>query len=338
MRPCPTVHASIVVTPTPGNGGLVFGCLDSLWRPAAGAPYRLGGTVVINGSAPGLAACLKERYPGVRVLERREPAGLAANHNAACAGVEADYFLMVNDDVVFQPGALERAVAFLEDPVRERVACVGFNLRNPDGSLQPSTYSFPTLPRALLDVSGVRGWVPFAPWTAKLAGWLGRGDGRSRFWSHDRTVPVETFKGAAMLVRAQAAREVGPLDEVTLIGGDETDWHRRMWDRGWSVMFLHDAPVVHYGSQTIRHLPGAQAEFVKGTLNFFWKHRPRRTYYAYCLLALPLLGLRMMLYALTGRRREVRIVRASAATLVRWLGGKPADEAGGQAWGGMGAA
>jgi len=325
--PGPLVHVAVVVTPALGNREFVFGCLDSLWHAASQGAYRLEGTVVINGPAPELAARLAQRYPGLRLVERAVPGGLAANLNQATAGVEADYLLMANDDVVFLPGSLERAVAFLEDPEHARVACVGFNLRNPDGSLQPSTYSFPTVPRALLDVSGLRGWVPFAPWTAWLARLLGRGEGRSRFWAHDRTLPVDTFKSAAMLVRACAAREVGPLDETTLVGGDETDWHRRMWDRGWSVVFLHDAPVVHYGSRTIRHLPATQAEFVKATLNFFWKHRSRGTYYTYWLLAWPLVGWRMLAYAVAGRWREARILATTAGTLWRWRRGHPSSSA-----------
>jgi GT2 family glycosyltransferase len=134
---------------------------------------------------------------------------------------------------------------------------------------------------------------------------------------------VQTFGGAAMLVRRAAVCDVGPMDEVSLIGGEETEWHKRVWDAGWSAVFLHDAQVVHFGSQTVRRLPRLHAEFFKGALNYFWKHRGRPVYYAACWLALPALLVRMVPHLLLGRWSEVRVLSGTVKVALQWAGGGP---------------
>jgi len=308
----------VVCTDSRGNQHYIFDCIQSALDTSGAAPLELEITAVDNSPGSGLAERLRRRFPCVRVRENRSTLGFATNHNAVFGESNGEYFLVSNDDVVYLPGALERAVAYLEDSAHRRVGVVGLQRLNPDGSVQPSTYSFQTVPRLLLDLSGLRSWIGFAPWAARLAQWLGKGEGRSRFWAHDKTLPVQTFGGAAMLVRREAACDVGPMDEVSVIGGEENEWHKRMWDAGWSVVFLHDARVVHFGSQTIRHLPRTQTEFFKGALNYFWKHRPRVVYHAACLLAVPILLLRMLPYALRRRWEEVGVLVGSMKVAARW--------------------
>jgi GT2 family glycosyltransferase len=204
---------------------------------------------------------------------------------------------------------------------------IAFQFLNPDGSLQHSTYSFPTVPRMLLALSGLREWVPFAKWTYTLARFIHRSEGRSRFWAHDRTVPVETFMGAAMLARALAVREVGLMDEVSMLGGEETEWHRRFWNSGWKIMFLADAPILHYGSQTLRVMPGLEVEYLKGTLNYFAKHRSRLLVATFCVLALPVVGIRALGCKLLGKREQLAARRACLRVLVRELSGAPLERA-----------
>src|ERR1051326_4788078 len=249
----PVVHMSVIGTLVPGvKEEMIFRCIESLLETTAQSPFDVRVTAIDNSPAPGLGGRLRTRFPMIEVIENKRRQGYAANHNMAMAGSDADYQLLCNDDLVFQPRTLDRAVSYLEDSRNAGVAVIAFQFLNPDGSVQHSTFAFPTVPRGLLGLSGLRAWVPFSGWTLGLARLLGRAGGRSRFWAHDRVVAVETFLGAAMLVRASAAREVGPMDEVSLLGVEETEWHRRFWERGWKIMFLPDAPIIHYGSQTLK--------------------------------------------------------------------------------------
>lgn len=295
-----------------GGNEFIIPCIRSLFDTTRDAPFDVRVTAIDNSPGSSLGAALRREFPAIQVVENRVPLGYAANQNAALFGSDAEYFLVANDDIVFRPGALARAVDYLETAVHARVGVVGFRQLNPDGTLQPSTYSFPTVPRVLLNLTGLRSLIPFSRWTSGLARVLGRGDGRSRFWAHDRTLPVQTFRGSAMLVRARAAREVGPMDEVSLGGGEEVEWHKRFWDRGWDVFFLHDAVVVHHGGQTTGKTPGMQVEYLKGFMNYFGKHRSPFVAYGFRLAAAPILALRAAAYLVTGLTPEAAVMWSSA--------------------------
>jgi len=64
------------------------------------------------------------------------------------------------------------------------------------------------------------------------------------------------------------------MDEVSLVGGEEVEWHRRMTLKGWRIVYLPDVHVTHFGSETVGSRPELELEYLKGMLNFFDKHRP----------------------------------------------------------------
>ncbi|HEY2825006.1 MAG TPA: glycosyltransferase [Gemmatimonadales bacterium] len=286
---------------------LVFECLDSLFATTREAPFSIQVTAVDNAPGSGLGARLRARFPGIAVIENAERRGFAENHNAALRGSLADFFVVANDDIQFQPGALARAVGYLMDPAHARVGVAAFRLVNPDGSLQPSTYGFPSIATALLGLSGLRGWIPFGRWPARLARWVGRGGGKSRFWAHDQTVPVDSFRLAVGLVRAAAAREAGMMSEVSRFGGEEAEWFARFRRGGWSVVFVHDAVVMHHGNSTVQANPRFDPEYLKGLVNYFEGHRAGWPVLAFRFLGSIMVSSRLAWYSLTGKRlmREV---------------------------------
>jgi GT2 family glycosyltransferase len=205
----------------------------------------------------------------------------------------------------------------MELPENARVAAVSPRLDNTDGSLQPSTYSFSSMPQTLLAHSGIREHRVTESIVAAVAPILRRRAGSSRYWKHDRTMEVETFRGACVAVRMQAVREVGPMAEVALVGGEETEWHYRFQRAGWKVVFFADASVIHHGSQTVnngsqQHLP----EYLKGTLYYFRSSRPRITYLIFCGMLLGVFGVRFGTSRIRGDTQGVNV--ASRYLRVAW--------------------
>ena len=277
-------------------------------------------TVFANDPDSRLADDLARRFPAMRFIRNERVRGFAENHNDVLRASTADHVLVLNDDVLLRPDTLRACVEFLERPENARVASLSPRLLNPDGSLQRSTYSFPTLPRAWLSVTGLRGVLPFGRVTDLAARLTRRDDGRSRFWAHDRTVDVDTFRGACMFVRVETLRELGPLDEASRIGVEEVEWHRRAIGAGWRVVFFAGAEAVHYGSRTIRLDPRLRNEYLKGFLNYFAKHRSGAVHAAFAGSAAAGLALRAAALALTGRGKEARVAAEGARIALRALG------------------
>jgi GT2 family glycosyltransferase len=275
---------------------MLIGCLDSLTQTMKGVPLSWTVVVTVNTPGTGLGGRLRGRYPEARIIENSEPRGFAANHNTVLKASRARYVWLLNDDLLILPGAIESVMNFMERPENARVGAVSPKLLNPDGSLQPSTYGFPSMPQLLVAHSGIREHPAMERLFKRLASVVRRKEGSSKYWAHDKTVAVDTLRGACVAMRMKAVRQVGPMVEVALVGGEETEWHRRFKENGWKVVYYPEASVIHYGSQTVRagsksHYP----EYLKGALYFFRTGRPLVTYKAFCAALVAMFGTRIVL-------------------------------------------
>lgn len=164
--------------------------------------------------------------------------GFSAACNMGAALASGEYLLFLNPDCMIEPGALgQMLVALRQD---EQIGMVGGFLSNPDGTEQP----------------GGRRAVP-TPWRSFV-----RAFGLSRFgerWpklfcSYDlcsqpiptEPVEVEAVSGACMLIKRRALEDVGPLDEGYFMHCEDLDWCMRFRQKGWKVVFVPSAKVVHH--------------------------------------------------------------------------------------------
>jgi GT2 family glycosyltransferase len=319
----PDVGVSVVSGADPS---LLRGFLSSLSTGLSQSPLSRRVVAFRNtASAPPAAELLQ--LGANEVIERSSPAGFAANHNEAIRRFPARYHLIANDDVLIKDDAVTRLVGFLDRLEQARVGVVSPRLLNFDGSLQPSTYSFPTVPRAVLGMSGLRERVGTGRLVRALARVIAPSPGASRLWAHDHQADVDTMKGAFTLVRRRCIDEVGLMDEVSLVGGEETEWHRRMHDAGWRVVFWPEVSVLHKGSATVGGQRGLESEYLKGMLNYFAKHCSAPAYLSVRALGAGVYGARWLSSAVRGDadgrnisgRCLLRVLRG-----MRDLAGRPA--------------
>jgi hypothetical protein len=299
------VDVSVIVG---ANQQLIFDCLDSFLKYAP-PNYTFRIIVTCNQANTGMPDRLHSKFD-IRqweILENCRPRGFAENHNAVLKDSTADYVFILNDDLVFTQGAVEKMLGFMERPENQKVAMLSPKLLNPDGTLQPSTYGFPSALKAFMAISGLRQLIPFSSMMNRVAYWIGLGRGNSRFWEHDRIVDVDTFRGACVLGRMKAVREVGLMHTISLATGEEMEWHYRFWKFGWRVVFFPEAQVIHIGQQTIRTNPALRNESLKAYLYFFKKHYSRRVFYTFSLLTMVALCIRYGLNLLVGHSAWAKI-------------------------------
>ena len=195
--------------------------------------------VVDNASGDAIGQDLARLVPSARLLQESSNRGYGAACNRGARESARAYLLFLNSDAVVRPGAVERLLSALES--EPRAAAAGPRLTHPDGSLQASIRRLPTPWRIFCESSGL----------AFLAG------GREPFSGHaatrqDHTVArrVEALMGAALLVRRSAFDEVGGFDEGFFLYAEETDLMARWRSRGWSVLYVPSAEVVHAGGRS----------------------------------------------------------------------------------------
>jgi GT2 family glycosyltransferase len=254
--------------------------------------------VVDNASTDGTAQVVRERFPGVQLVEQ-ENRGLAAGWNAGMERATGRYFLILNADAWLTDGALPALVAFADE--HPEAAVVGPRLLNPDGSLQRSVRGFPTLWRLATEYLFLR---KLAPGSRLLNGFYAGG------FAHDEVREAEFVMGACLLVRREAVEQVGPLDESFFLFSEETDWCYRFVAAGWKVLFFPGAECVHVGGGS--HGGRMFRENVRGHLRFLAKHRGPRT----AERARRLLRVALRLRGLVFRGERGRMYRDAAG----WLG------------------
>jgi GT2 family glycosyltransferase len=243
------------------DASVVVVTLDALpWLERCLDSVRDHETVVVDvGSTDGTQGLVRERFPGVRLLER-ENRGLGAGWNAGMAEASGRYFLLLNADAWVLRDGVEALARFADE--HPRAAVVGPRLLNPDGSLQRSARGFPSAWRLATEYFFLR---KLAPRSQALNAFYAGG------FAHDRVREVEFVMGACMLVRREAVDAVGNLDESFFLFSEETDWCYRFRAAGWSVLFFPGAEVVHVGGAS--HGGRMFGENVRGHLRFLAKHR-----------------------------------------------------------------
>jgi len=248
VAPVPDVTVSIINT---NNRQMTLDCLRSVF--ANTHRVRLEVFVVDNACTDGSAEAIQAEFPQVRLIRNEHRLGFSTNNNMVFRQAQGRYLLMLNDDTLVQPGALDGMVEFMD--AHPRAGVVGAKLLNRDGSNQAAFSRF----------YGPIGELVLKPAHLRLT--LGRYD-------VDDSIEVDAVGGACMLIRHEAAKQVGYLDPIfDPLYSEEIDWCFRIRKVGWKIYHLPQARVIHYGSQTMDRVPLTKLEQLhRGKVRFFLKH------------------------------------------------------------------
>lgn len=208
--------------------------LASLDEAASSAELPV--VVVDNGSSDDTVP-LARQVPGITIVEQPNR-GYAAGLNRGFIEADGGHDLLVlNPDVVLQPGAIDRLTAVLAE--ESDVAIVVPMLRNAAGNVFPSLRRRSAWWRTLVEaiVGGTR------------AGRLGEGYRPDPFGGLQET---EWATGAAMLLHRDLVDELGPWDESFFLYSEETEYCLRARDRGYRIVCQPDAVMTHMGGEMAR--------------------------------------------------------------------------------------
>lgn len=200
--------------------------------------------VVENASTDGSARMVREKFPGVQLLQNGENVGFARGNNQAAVIARGEYLLLLNSDTRAHPQAVEMLVNFIRQT--EKAAVVGARLLNLDGSFQFSYADFPTPWREFLILST-----------------LGRRIFGSSYPSYGAEVEagpkmVDYVNGACMLIRRDVYLVVGGLPDQYFMYAEEVDFCLALRRAGWQVWYQPAAQVLHHGGGSSQHRKAAR--------------------------------------------------------------------------------
>lgn len=260
-----------IVTANTNERHFTLPMLESVYRTVKRAtPYEIW--IVDNASTDGSVEAIRSQFPEVNLICNTRNTGFTIANNQAIRECRGEYIFCLNPDTVCRDGAIDRLVEYLDEhPI---AGIVGPKLLNQDGSLQSSCRNFMTTRYLILQ--HILPWQRISP---HLAGKISL-----MYWDHSATRLVDWLLGAALMIRNDCLDQIGLKDEAYFIFHEDSDWCFQAKKAGWKVVFVHDAEVVHYGSQTVGQLWGAnlnievykaQHHFIRknlGARELFW-HR-----------------------------------------------------------------
>ena len=232
-------------------------CLTSLELGLRAFPSEI--IVIDNGSRDRTCAIVRETRPDAQLLCNPDNRGVAPARNQGIRLAQGEYVLILDDDTVVRPGALDCLIRYMGE-YPEAGLC-GPKLIGADGELQLSCRRFPTLVDKL---------------ARRLPSILGQEISRKAEmadWDHRTIREVDYVIGACQVIRRRALQEVGLLDERIFYGPEDVDMCLRLQQAGWRVVYNPDAVVVHEERRISRSLgSGLVWKHICGLGYYFWKH------------------------------------------------------------------
>lgn len=209
-------------------------CLASIEAyPPAAEPYET--IVVDNASADRSADMVRVEFPDAALIANRENAGYAAGNNQALQRARGDRLLLLNPDVLLQPGTLTAALDFLDS--RADAGMVGIRQIDSRGRTQQSVRGFPAPASVAWEAVGLSRLMPRSRFGAY----------RNRAMDYDRVAEVDQPMGTFLLVRREVYTAIGGMDEQFPVFFNDVDWCLRARESGWKIYYTPDARIVHYG-------------------------------------------------------------------------------------------
>jgi GT2 family glycosyltransferase len=217
----PTLSYCVVNT----NGrDYLLACLAAIERNhPAGVEREV--LVLDNASEDGSAEAVRALGGEIRLIALERRVGKAENDSTLLREAGGRYCLLLNEDSELRPGATEALIDALD--ADSRAAAAGARLFDSSGAPVPCAWRFPGVGTALAG----------ALFLHRLFTVQSKGSATRR---------VDWAQSSALMVRREAAAEVGYLDPAFFVYYDECDFARRLRDAGRHSLFVPSAEAVHH--------------------------------------------------------------------------------------------
>ncbi len=221
----PDPDVSIIV-PVYGHYGDTLRCLQAVMLHS-GNTLRYEVIVADDKPLGRIAPLLRERVPGLRIIENAVNLGFLRSCNNAARSALGRHIVFLNNDTTVRPDWLAPLVRLADaDPL---VGLVGCKLLNADGTIQEAGG---TMLRSGWGLPYGAGQDPAAP-------------------QYNFVRDVDVAIGACILVRRAAFEQAGGFDDrYAPAFYEEFDLAFTLRDRGWRVVYQPASVVVHYDSNT----------------------------------------------------------------------------------------
>jgi N-acetylglucosaminyl-diphospho-decaprenol L-rhamnosyltransferase len=205
--------------------------------------------VLDNASEDGSAEAVRALGGEIRLIALERRTGKAENDSTLMREARGKYCLLLNEDSELRSGAIEALLAVMEREPKAGAATP--QLLDSEGNPVPCAWRFPGVGTALAGALFLHRWL-----TVQSKGH----EVRQCDWA----------QSSALMVRREAAAQVGYMDPAFFVYYDECDLAKRLREAGWHSLYVPSAKAVHHDQLS--------TDLAKGLPRIVEFHRNRNLY------------------------------------------------------------
>jgi len=196
--------------------------------------------VVDNNSSDGSSELLEWEFPNVRLIKNNENAGFSKANNLALKQIESPFVLLLNPDTIVQDQVFDKTIEFLK--ANNDAGMVSCKLVKAGGNLDLACRrSFPSAFDGFCRAVGLSRLFPHSRLFARY---------NLTYLPEDQMSEVDAVNGAFMMMKQEAIKKVGLLDEDYFMYMEDLDWCFRFKKKGWRIFYLPTPEVIHLKGQS----------------------------------------------------------------------------------------
>lgn len=212
-------------------------CLDSVGRYVPREKTEV--IVVDNNSRDGSQQLVEQEFPWCLLIKNDDNVGFGRANNQAAAVARGRYLVLLNSDTRMTDGGLADIVAYMDQ--HPDIGIAGGKILTSDLRVDPPYRRFPGLLGSLMDQTVFRALPPMRLYRH----WRKYGNR-----SPDQINDVDWVTGAYQIIRGECIENGKLFDEEIFMYYEDTLLCHRTWKRGYRVVYLPFAPVIHHLGQS----------------------------------------------------------------------------------------
>lgn len=224
--------------------------------------------VVDNNSADGTVEMVKKYYPQVKLIANKENYGFARANNQAIKIADGRYILLLNPDMRVFDDTLSRMISWADR--HDRAWVVGCRLLDESARIIKQARRFPELMDQLAIILKIPHIFPTV-----LNKYL------MNDFDYSKAASVDSIRGGFFMIRKEAIKKVGLLDERYFLWFEEVDYCRRVKQAGGQIWYMPTAECIDLIGQSFKqvNLAVKQRYFRDSMLKYFKKWQPSWQYW-----------------------------------------------------------
>jgi len=197
----------------------IHDCLNSIFR----MNYPNFKVLVIdNASWDSSPLVVKQEFPRAKLVEHRRNHGFAKAYNMALVDVDSEFIVLLNNDVKVEPDWLNELIHVISGD--DKISAV-----TPKMLFKHDTN--------LINAAGGKCDIYGSGWN--------RGNGENDIGQYEKIEEVFYVNFGAVVIRKNAWKDVGSLDEQYFLYGEDLDWCWRARLKGYKIYYIPQARVYH---------------------------------------------------------------------------------------------